>query len=126
MSGQILSSLKVKMTMERILVARRCNFHKSFPIYTTLKMKFSIKDFFSKCDQIHSFLRIWSYLLKKSLMENFIFCVMLYSISAHDFMTLLTLLYCIFMNKIDVMCLSESLLDLFISADDIATFLGII
>ena len=23
------------------------------------KMKFSIKDFFSKCDQIHSFLRIW-------------------------------------------------------------------
>ena len=37
-------------------------------------MKFSIKDFFSKCDQIHSKLRIWSYLLKKSLMENFIFC----------------------------------------------------
>ena len=31
-------------------------------------MKFSIKDFFSKCDQI------WSHLLKKSLMENFIFC----------------------------------------------------
>ena len=25
----------------------------------------SIKDFFSKCDQIHSFLLIWSYLLKK-------------------------------------------------------------
>ena len=37
------------------------------------KMKFSIKDFFSKCDQICSFLRIWSHLLKKSLMENFIF-----------------------------------------------------
>ena len=35
-------------------------------------MKFSIKDFFSKCDQIRSFLRIWSHLLKKSLMENFI------------------------------------------------------
>ena len=32
------------------------------------KMKFSIKDFFSKCDQIRSFLRIWSYLLKKYLM----------------------------------------------------------
>ena len=30
------------------------------------KMKFSIKDFFSKCDQIRS-------LLKKSLMKNFIF-----------------------------------------------------
>ena len=41
---------------------------------TTKKMKFSIKDFFSRCDQIRSFLRIWSHLLKKSLMENFIFC----------------------------------------------------
>ena len=37
-------------------------------------MKFSIKDFFSKCDQIRSKLRIWSHLLKESLMENFIFC----------------------------------------------------
>ena len=41
--------------------------------YTAQKMKFLIKDFFSKCDHIRSFLRIWSYLLKKSLMENFIF-----------------------------------------------------
>ena len=32
------------------------------------KQSFSIK-----CDQIHSFLRIWSHLLKKSLMANFIF-----------------------------------------------------
>ena len=40
---------------------------------TAQKVKFSVKDFFSKCDQIRSFLRIWSYLLKKSLMENFIF-----------------------------------------------------
>ena len=38
------------------------------------KMKFSIKHFFSKCDHIRSFLRIWSHLLKKPLMENFIFC----------------------------------------------------
>ena len=37
-------------------------------------MEFSIKDFFSKCDQIRSFPRIWSHLLKKALMENFIFC----------------------------------------------------
>ena len=37
------------------------------------KMKFSIKDFFSKCDQIR-FPRIWSHLLKKSIIENFIFC----------------------------------------------------
>ena len=37
-------------------------------------MKFPIKDFFSKCYQIRNFLWIWSHLLKKSLMENFIFC----------------------------------------------------
>ena len=42
--------------------------------FTGQKMKSAIKDFFSKCDQIRSFLRIWSHLLKKSLMENFIFC----------------------------------------------------
>ena len=44
------------------------------PVNTEQKMKFSIKGFFSKCDQIHRKLRIWSYLLKKSLMEKFIFC----------------------------------------------------
>ena len=38
------------------------------------KMKFFIKDFFNKCDQIRSFQWSWSHLLKKSLMENFIFC----------------------------------------------------
>ena len=40
-------------------------------------MKFSIKDFFSKCDQIRKKLRIWSHLLKKYLVKNFIFCVVL-------------------------------------------------
>ena len=43
-------------------------------INTAQEMKFSIKDFFSKCDQIRSFLRIRSHLLMKSLMENFLFC----------------------------------------------------
>ena len=37
-------------------------------------MKFFIKDFFSKCDQIRRFLWIWSHLIMKSLTENFIFC----------------------------------------------------
>ena len=37
---------------------------------TAQKIKFSIKDFFRK-------LRIWSHLLKKSLMENFLFCAVL-------------------------------------------------
>ena len=44
-------------------------------VITAQKMRFSIKGFFSKCDQICRKLRIWSHLLKKSLMENFIFCV---------------------------------------------------
>ena len=62
--------------------------HRCFPVnftkflehvfYSTAQqMIFSIKDFFSKCDQIRSFLsflRIWSHLLKKSVIENFIFC----------------------------------------------------
>ena len=62
--------------------ARRVNMIVSFSRGTTVdiparqltaqKMKFSIKDFFRKCDQIHRKLRIWSHLLKKSLMENFI------------------------------------------------------
>ena len=48
------------------------------------KMKFSIEDFFSKCDQIRRKLRtwsmrIWSHLLKKSLMENFILCAVVAS-----------------------------------------------
>ena len=42
-------------------------------LITAQKMKFPIKDFFSKYDQIRSFLRIWSHLLKISLMENFTF-----------------------------------------------------
>ena len=42
--------------------------------HTAQKMKFSIKDSFSKCDQICRKLWIWLHLLKKSLMENLIFC----------------------------------------------------
>ena len=36
-------------------------------------MKFSVTDFFSKCDQICNKLWIWSQLLKTPVMEN-IFC----------------------------------------------------
>ena len=42
------------------------------------KMKFSLKGSFSKCDQIRGKLQIWSYLLKKSLKKNFIFCAVEY------------------------------------------------
>ena len=44
---------------------------------TAQKMKFSIEVFLSIRDQIRSFRPIWSHLLKKSLMENFIFCLVL-------------------------------------------------
>ena len=40
-------------------------------------MKFFIKDFFSKCDQMRTFLQIWSHLPKKSLTENLIFSAVL-------------------------------------------------
>ena len=40
---------------------------------TAQKIKFSVNDFFSKCEQVRSFLRICSHLLKKSLTEHFIF-----------------------------------------------------
>ena len=43
-------------------------------------MKFSIKDLFSKNNQIRKKLRIWSHLLKKSLMEIYIFCAVLVSL----------------------------------------------
>ena len=38
------------------------------------KIKFYIKNFFIKCCQIHSFLSIWSHLLRESLVQNFTFC----------------------------------------------------
>ena len=53
--------------------------------FSAQKLKFSIKDLFIKCDQICSFMWSLSYLLKKSLIENFnfftvIFCRMLQNI----------------------------------------------
>ena len=42
------------------------------------KMKFSIKEFFIKCDQIRSFLRMWSHLLKKkTLWKTLFFCAVI-------------------------------------------------
>ena len=48
--------------------------HKFKPALLQKKMKFFINDFFTKCDKIRRFLRTLSHLLKKSAMENFIFC----------------------------------------------------
>ena len=68
--------LSVKLLLRPSLECQ-CDFYRFWKPYTAQKMKFSIKDFFSKCDQIRRKLRIWSHLLKKSLMENFILCAVL-------------------------------------------------
>ena len=52
-----------------------------YNVNASIYSKFSIKDFFSKCDQIRKKLPIWSHLLKKSLMENFIFCTVIQTIT---------------------------------------------
>ena len=42
-------------------------------LHAAQKMKFSVKDFFSKCDKIRRKLRIWSHLMKKSLIRKLYF-----------------------------------------------------
>ena len=63
----------ITMTQETTFSIINCQYL-SHDTVTARKVKFSIKDFSSKCDQIRSFFRIWSHLQKKSLMENFTFC----------------------------------------------------
>ena len=70
--------IDVKNSPEKVLYdlyITICNPYKGInsPYHCT-KIKFSIEDFFSKCDRIGSFLWIWSHLLKRSLKQNFIFC----------------------------------------------------
>ena len=50
------------------------------PLY---KSEVSLKDFFSKCDQIRRKLQIWSHLLKKFFMGNFIFCAVTHCIKPY-------------------------------------------
>ena len=67
------------------------------PASTAQKMKFSIKDLISKCYQICS-LRIWSHLLKKSFMENFIFSAVLKTV----FSVLLKKCECIWKTSVGI------------------------
>ena len=74
-----LTQLQLQTSLKYVVLnrtVRRCMYSlgQHYRQLTAPKMKFSIKDFTSKCDQILSFLRIWSHLLEKSLMKNFIFC----------------------------------------------------
>ena len=73
-----------KVLMLQVEISQLCNFTSqisqlhfaTFCCDTAQEVKFCFKDFFSKCDQIRSFLRIWSCLLKSPI-ENFIFCAVL-------------------------------------------------
>ena len=68
--------LKIIIWRKLTSITKSCEFSRIFGHIwnTSQKLKSSIKDFFSKYDQIRRKLRIWPRLLKKSLMENFIFC----------------------------------------------------
>ena len=55
-------------------------------IYLEQNFKFSIKDFFSKYDKSCRKLRIWSHLQKKSLMEIFIYCIVIGDIKQGKFL----------------------------------------
>ena len=59
---QILETFYTKI--QAIDNAKLLHLRNIFSIFTAQKMKFSIKELFSKCGQIRSFLRIWSHLPK--------------------------------------------------------------
>ena len=61
----------------RLLISLCISWIFEWTIYTTQKTKFSIKNFCSKSDHMHCSLRIWSHLLEKSLIGNFLFCAVI-------------------------------------------------
>ena len=69
--------LQVEISQLRNFTSQISQLHfATFSSDTAQEVKFCFKDFFSKCDQIRSFLRIWSCLLKSPI-ENLIFCAVL-------------------------------------------------
>ena len=69
-----LTLTKILLISSRILWIFNCLQRISSQTYHCTKDEVLNYNFFSKCDQIHRKLKIWSHLLKKFLMENFIFC----------------------------------------------------
>ena len=69
-----LNLVTLALNLVKLAQMRRLTFNAFCTIlgvaYTAQKTKFSIKDFFSKCDQICRKMRIWSHLLEKSVIEN--------------------------------------------------------
>ena len=64
---------------------------KKYSVHYRKKMKFSIKNFFSECNQICVFLWTWSHLQKKSFMESFIVCAVV--ATAYRFMDVISYLF---------------------------------
>ena len=75
MTALVISSNKIKHIMKIVKILEELGslIKGVSETITTQKVKFSIKDLFSKCEKIRGFLPICSHSLKKSLMKNFIF-----------------------------------------------------
>ena len=63
---------------------------------TARKVKFSIKAFFSKCDEI------FSHLLKKSLMSKFIFCAVKFNWTTTNVMQTTSFCFCTKISQLEV------------------------
>ena len=75
-TGYQFYTIPILLTLVQLLFFLETSSSDCFNIIIAQKMNFSIKDFFSKCEQIRMKLRILSHLMKKSLKENFIFCAL--------------------------------------------------
>ena len=79
--------LKRNLLLHQFVPRKPCNHHTDcrnlVAQFIAQKMKFPIKDLSSECEHIRRFLRIWSYLLKKSLTKNFIFCAVVNTTLLH-------------------------------------------
>ena len=87
-------------TKEQNCMCNRCSYGASVKMETSSKCwfaaqkkTFSINDFFSKCDQIRRKLRIRLRLLKKSLMENFIFSAVVEPITCFTYSQFCSIFY---------------------------------
>ena len=76
-SSRLIFYFSLTVVAMQVNVSKIKQFWLELQQYTAQKMKFSIKDFLSKYEQIRIFLQIWSHLLERSFMENFIFCVVI-------------------------------------------------
>ena len=61
---------EIFISKKKVLINQYKDYISVFLYYATQKMKFSIKDFFSKCGQMHSFLRIFSHKLRVFLNQQ--------------------------------------------------------